>query len=239
MTHDKLLSKLFPAGHNVIVQDGLVFGGGTLGGSQPVHVIGVAERSFLGVEGAIALAEHVLSAVKGTARHPILVLVDSRSQRMSRHDELMGLNEFLAHLAKCLLLAAAQGHRTVALLYGGSAAGAFIATALACDTLLALPGANPEVMDLPSIARVTKLPLEKLQEMAAATPVFAPGLENFAQTGAVAQTLDPAGDLAAQVLEALSLPPTLDERDRLGAERGGRPRAAEIAARVCREAKTA
>ena len=30
-------------------------------------------------------------------------------------DEMRGLNEYLAHLAKCLLLASQQGHRTVGL----------------------------------------------------------------------------------------------------------------------------
>ena len=44
---------------------------------------------------------------------------------MSKRDELLGLNEFLAHLAKCLIYADMQGRQTVGLLYGHSAAGAF------------------------------------------------------------------------------------------------------------------
>ena len=31
------------------------------------------------------------------------MLVDSDSQRMSKRDELLGLNEFLSHLAKVLI----------------------------------------------------------------------------------------------------------------------------------------
>lgn len=38
------------------------------------------------------------------------------------------------------LLAEDRGHRTVGLLYGGSAAGAFIATALSCGTLVCCRG---------------------------------------------------------------------------------------------------
>ena len=47
---------------------------------------------------------------------------------MARRDEMRGLNEYLAHLAKCLLLASQQGHRTIGLEYGKAAAGAFLAT---------------------------------------------------------------------------------------------------------------
>ena len=232
MTRDEILVALFTAAHSVQARDGLLLGAGAVGGMEPVSVIGIVDGSMLGVDGALTLSGHVLDLLRGEAKFPILVLVDSGSQRMSRHDELMGLNEYLAHLAKVLLLAKARGHRTIGILYGGSAAGAFIATALSCDTLLALPGAHPMVMDLPSMARVTKLPVERLQEMAGATPVFAPGLENFAQTGAIRATLDIVGDLAAQVLAVLRQPATADGRDVLGAERGGRPKAASLAARV-------
>lgn len=232
MTRDEILTGLFPDGHAVAERDGLFFGQGKLGGTEAVAVMGIAEGSVLGVEGALALAGHVLDVLRQGGRQPILVLIDSGSQRMSRHDELMGLNEYLAHLAKALLLAHAQGHRTIGLLYGGSAAGAFIATALACETLLALPGAHPAVMDLPSMARVTKLPIARLQEMAKATPVFAPGLANLAQTGGIHATLDPKESLAGQVLAVLRQPAGADQRGALGAARGGRPKAAVIAARV-------
>jgi malonate decarboxylase gamma subunit len=113
-------------------------------------VLGIAGEKDLGVDDVILLAGRVLQIVRAGDGVPILVLIDSSSQRMRRRDELLGLNEYLAHLAKSLLLAEAQGHRTIGLLYGGSAAGAFIATALATGTLVALPGGHPAVMDLPS-----------------------------------------------------------------------------------------
>ena len=46
-------------------------------------------------------------------------------------------------------------------------------------------------MDMPSISRVTKLPLDKLKELAKTTPVFAPGLDHLFQMGAVAEIWDP------------------------------------------------
>jgi malonate decarboxylase gamma subunit len=126
-----------------------------------------------------------------------------------------------------------QGHPTVGLLYGHTAAGAFLATALATRVLVALPGANPEVMDLPSMSRVTKLSIDVLKEKAKSTPVFAPGLDNLAQTGAVLAAWDEKSSLAEQ-LEALldQTQNSGDQRDRLGRIRNGRPKAADIAERV-------
>ncbi|PJI53600.1 biotin-independent malonate decarboxylase subunit gamma, partial [Methylobacterium radiotolerans] len=168
MTLAEILASLFPQGHAVAVRDGLVSGTGPFAGGR-MHVVGVDGDTPLGTDGALVLSRPARRRAVGD-RAPILVTVDSDSQRMSRRDELLGLNECLAHLAKALLLADRSGHPTIGLIYGHSAAGAFIATALATRVLAALPGANPSVMDLPSVARVTKLPLEKLQDMAKTTP---------------------------------------------------------------------
>ena len=235
MTLAEILASLFPEGHSVSVTDGLITGHGPLDG-RDLAVVGIDGDTPLGIEGALTLSAAVLATVRAgkgaSMAAPILVLVDSDSQRMSRRDELLGLNECLAHLAKALLLADAQGHPTIGLIYGHSAAGAFIATALATRVLVALPGANPSVMDLPSVARVTKLPLEKLEAMAKSTPVFAPGLDNMVQAGAVQTVLDPARPLGPQIAALIGDLPTHDARDALGKARGGRPIAHDIAARV-------
>ena len=238
MTLADILASLFPEGHAVAVEDGLITGRGRLDG-RPLHVVGVDGDTPLGVEGALKLSAAVLDAIRSGDRAPILVLVDSDSQRMSRRDELLGLNECLAHLAKTLLLADRSGFPTIGLIYGHSAAGAFIATALATRVLAALPGAHPSVMDLPSVARVTKLPLDKLQEMAKSTPVFAPGIDNMVATGAVHVVLDPEKPLDGQIRDLLADLPEGDDRDRLGRERGGRPVAQETAACVVEQARGA
>ncbi|MEG3175429.1 biotin-independent malonate decarboxylase subunit gamma [Sphingomonas sp. RB3P16] len=231
MTPAESLTSLFPAGHAVTAEGDLLFGRGTLEGGI-VHVIGATGGAPIGIDQAIRLSAAVLEIAATDDAAPILFLVDTASQRMSRRDELLGLSEYLAHLAKSLLLAEAQGHRTVGLLYGGSAAGAFIATALACGTLVALPGANPEVMDLPSMARVTKLPIELLEEKAKATPVFAPGLDNLVSVGGIAEVWDPGRSLSDQLTVLLATPRTGDDRATLGAARQGRSKAAVIAGEV-------
>lgn len=233
MTLADILASLFPAGHDVVRDHGLLLGAGPLKASGSVTVIGVCDKTPLGVDEALRLSGHVLAALEQGGNEPILVLIDSDSQRMSKRDKLLGINEFLAHLGKCLIFAALQGHRTVGLLYGHSAAGAFIATALSTHTLVALPGASPAVMDLPSMSRVTKLSIEVLQEKAKSTPVFAPGLDNLAQTGAVLATWDEKQSLADQLQALLDQPAEAgDRRDRLGKARKGRLKAADIADRV-------
>jgi malonate decarboxylase gamma subunit len=232
MTLDDVLLSLFPEGHSVANNDGVLLGAGPLKAGGQALVIGVAGRTAIGVNEAIRLSRHVLSSMENGVG-PILVLVDSDSQRMSKRDELLGLNEFLAHVAKCLIHADMQGRPTVGLLYGHTAAGAFLATALATRVLVALPGAEPAVMDLPSMSRVTKLSIEVLEEKAKSTPVFAPGLNNLAQTGAVLAIWDEKISLAEQLETLLgNLQDAGDQRDRLGKERNGRPKAADIAERV-------
>ncbi|MBW7965073.1 biotin-independent malonate decarboxylase subunit gamma [Bradyrhizobium sp. BR 10261] len=236
MTLDDILAGLFPNGRKIDTSGTMISGQALLPDGGPIHVLGFTQGQPLGVDEAIVLAGRVIEIVKSGDRAPILFLVDSASQRMSKRDELLGLSEYLSHLAKALLLAEAEGHRTIGLLYGGSAAGAFIATALATGTLVALPGAHPAVMDLPSMARVTKLPIDVLKAKAEATPVFAPGLDNMVLSGGVHFVWDEAAPLAPQLAAVLQRPHRQDDRGRLGAERGGRRKAAELAERVARAA---
>jgi malonate decarboxylase gamma subunit len=232
MTLDEILASLFPDGHDVRKDHGILEGSGQLTSGGHALVIGVADRTPLGVDEALSLSRCVLSSLEHDSG-PILVIVDSDSQRMSKRDELLGLNEFLAHLAKCLIYADMQGRPTIGLLYGHSAAGAFLATALATRALVALPGADPVVMDLPSMSKVTKLPIEILAEKAKSTPIFAPSLENLARTGAVLATWDDTLPLAAQLEALLDRAQDMgDRRDALGKARKGRLKAADIAERV-------
>lgn len=232
MTLDDILAGLFPNGHKIKTTGAMIAGEATLPDGGPIHVLGITQGQPLGVDEAIVLAGRLVEIVQTKDRAPILFLVDSASQRMSKRDELLGLSEYLSHLAKALLLAEAEGHRTVGLLYGGSAAGAFIATALAAGTLVALPGAHPAVMDLPSMARVTKLPIDVLKAKAEATPVFAPGLGNMVQTGGIHAVWDEHAPLAPQLAAVLQRPHGQDDRGQIGAQRGGRRKAAELAERV-------
>ena len=238
MTLDDVVTSLFPSGHQVERgPSGTLHGTAKVEGHGKVTVVGIVGGTPLGIDAAILLAEHVLAAVEAGDRAPIVFVVDTSSQNMARRDELLGLNEYLAHLYKSLALAAAQGHPTVSVLFGHAAAGAFIATALASQSLVALPGAAPSVMDLPSISRVTKLPLEQLERLAKSTPIFAPGVKPLFAIGAVTQTWEGDQPFAARLKDLLrQAPAASDPRDRIGLERKGRLLAQKIAERVAAEA---
>ena len=238
MTLDDVVTSLFPSGHQVERgPSGTLHGTAKVEGHGKVTVVGIVGGTPLGIDAAILLAEHVLAAVEAGDRAPIVFLVDTSSQNMARRDELLGINEYLAHLAKSLALAAAHGHRSVSLLFGHAAAGAFIGAALSSQSLVALPGAAPSVMDLPSISRVTKLPLEQLERLARSTPIFAPGVGPLFAIGAVTETWAADQPFAPRLADLLRQPvATSDLRDQIGLERKGRRLAQTIAARVAAEA---
>ena len=162
----------------------------------------------------------MLEVVREHPGRPILMLVDTQGQRLSRRDELLGINGYLAHLAKCLELARRRGHRLLGLVYGEAVSGGFLASGMMADTSYALPEAQIRVMDLPAMARVTKIPLERLTELSATSPVFAPGVDNYVRMGAVEAVWE--GDLAACLAEALAAPASGDRRRAAGEERQGR-----------------
>lgn len=137
---------------------------------------------------------------------PILVLVDTEGQTMSCGEELLGLSQAIAHLAKTIVLARLSGHRVIALLYGKAVAAAFIALGLVAETALALPKADPAVMNLAAIARVTKLPLAHLELMSQTTPVFAPGLGPMLRLGAISEIIGPDINLATRLGEIFATP---------------------------------
>jgi malonate decarboxylase gamma subunit len=239
MTLDEALTALFGNTFTVDARpDGTLFGEVRLSPTLSATLLGVVEGTPLGVEMAQALAHRVLALLRAGQRQPIVLLIDSGSQRMSHRDELLGINEYLAHLTKVLWMADRMGFPTLTLLYGGGAAGAFVATALATRALVALPGANPAVMDLPSIARVTKLPVDLLNKMSEGTPVFAPGIANMQLTGAVTERWESESNLAQRLLALLQRFDELPEdgRDVRGHDNGGRLLAAAVADQVMQAA---
>ena len=79
-------------------------------------------------------------------------------------------------------------------------------------------------MDLPSMSRVTKLSIDALREKARSTPVFAPGLDNLAQTGAVLETWDDRQSLAGQLTATLAASSPLTSATALAANAAAAPK---------------
>lgn len=220
-----LLNQLFPAGHRVTTEDWLVSGEATLG-NETVAVLGTTNHAFIGIRETVALSGKLLDIIEKRPGAPIVMLVDNNGQRMALDEELLNLPEYIAHLLRAQQLARLNGHKLVAVVYGNSVAGGFIAFGMLADRIVAVPGAETSVMKLEAIARVTKMPLEKLQSLAEKVSVFAPGCENLLHMGGLHEIwTDSYADRLKKILDADD---TQDVRAALGLERGGRQAARPV-----------
>lgn len=99
------------------------------------------------------------------------------------------------------------------------------------DYIFALKEAQIAVMWLDAMSRVTKVPVEKLEELSKTSAIFAPGAENYVRLGAIEEVIT-----AEEFMPRISalLPATTDiHRWRTqGASRGGRTQATQIVADI-------
>jgi malonate decarboxylase gamma subunit len=224
-----LLNALFPEGHDAKVDADVVHGFGQLDG-RDVALIGTAGHAAIGAKTALVLAGHVLRVALSKPGMPILLLVDNAGQRLSRRDELLANNGYLAHLAKCLEVARARGHQILSLVYDQAISGGFLAAGMIADRTYAVPEARIYVMNLPAMSRITQIPLERLESLCATSAVFAPGVSSFFKLGIVEGVWE--GDVSGALREALTDRSKADLRSATGFDRGGRMLAADVARRV-------
>ena len=214
-----LCNALFRGGHDIRIDGERVSGTGRTAKGE-VAVVGTCAHAAIGADLAFALASDVLEVVEGHPGRPILMLVDTQGQRLSRRDEMLGNPGYLAHLAKCFEVARRRGHKLLALVYGEAVSGGFLALGMTADEAYATPEAQGRVMALPAMARITQIPIERLQELCRTSPIFGPGAEHYRKLGALEEVW--SEDLAAALEAALGRPAGPDRRAALGAERGGR-----------------
>ncbi|QIB32978.1 biotin-independent malonate decarboxylase subunit gamma [Ancylobacter pratisalsi] len=226
---EHLIEEMFDEAEFVRAGD-LVTGEGRLDG-YTVSIIGTADRAYIGADVALAMARCVLDIMHDKPARPILIIVDNSGHRLGRWDELMGNNGCIAHLTKCLYAARQRGHRVIGLVNELAVSAGFMALGMSTDACYALPAAEVRVMALGAMARVTKIPLDRLTELCATSPVLGPSVENFMRVGALAGVW--SGDLAGHLRAELSkLTKPNDDRRQLGHERGGRMAALDVARRV-------
>ena len=229
MNLDAVLDALFPQGRQVKVDSWRVVGMATVD-SKPVAVLGTTGNIALGIDELVWLNEQFIEIMKHHAGCPIVMLVDNSGQKMALRDELLGLPQYIAALLETQETARRRGHALIAVVYGDSVAGGFIAFGMSADVIVTLPGAQTSVMSLQAIARVTKLPLGKLEELAKQIPVFAPGPDNFFKAGGLHAIW--TDNFAARLSDAIKSAGKNDTRMSMGRERGGRQVAQRIAQEV-------
>jgi malonate decarboxylase gamma subunit len=228
-----LAAQLFPGGYQISERDNFLSGSAQVGGN-PVDVIGTTDHVPIGIEIALAQAQAILNTVREYPGRPILILIDTQGQRLRHRDEMLGINSYMAHLGKCVDLARRKGHTVVGLVYDQALSGGFITSGLIASACYALPQATIRVMGLPAMARITKVPEERLTELAKDNPVFAPGPENYLRMGGLHGIWehDLAADLERALAESAAASAADDRRMALGRERGGRLLAQPVAEAV-------
>lgn len=227
---DDLLGSLFGADHDCR-RDGLLLTGEGRLDDRRVAVVGTVDRARIGARLALALSRSILDVMRDAPGRPILVIVDNAGQQLSLWDELVGNNGYVAHLGKCLDLARRRGHPVVGIVVDLAVSAGFMATGMATGRCYALADAELRLMAPSAMARVMRIPQERLAELFRESPALGPGVDNFVRIGALHGLLDKDG--RRQILEAISGGDSEDDpRARLGQERGGRVHAAKIAAMV-------
>lgn len=229
-----LLDRLFGSEKHAISRDNdFIRGVATVGGRDAV-VIGTCNKAAITSSIALNIAGAILTAVREDSElsrqpRPLIFLVDTQGQELSRHEELLGLNGYFAHAARCCDLARRSGHRLITVIHGEAVSGGFLAFGLMADRVCALPEAQVRVMDLRAMSKVTKIPHDQLLVLAEESPVFAPGADNYWRMGAIDEQWQETDDWQCALVSALARAESGDGRARLGLERGGRLLAGPIA----------
>lgn len=160
----------------------------------PVVYFGV-----IGMEEAYKMAMAVYATMEADEakpsgeKRPIVLIVDTPGNGPGKVEEIFGMNKATGSYQLALAEARKKGHPIVAMVIGRAISGAFLCHGLQADQILALPkryGTMIHVMPLTSISRITKLDVEKLEELAQTNPVFAAGAEFFYRLGGVEELVD-------------------------------------------------
>ena len=115
-------------------------------------------------------------------KRAIVLIVDTPGNGPGKMEEIAGMNKSTGGYQLALAEARKAGHPIVAMVIGRAISGAFLCHGLQADHILALSkdfGTMIHVMPLTSIARITKMDIERLEELSTSNPVFAAGVDFF------------------------------------------------------------
>lgn len=145
--------------------------------------------------GEVGLQESLELAawVKGLKdpQQPIVLLIDVPSQAYGYVEELFGINFALATTVNALAQARLEGHPIISLIVGQAISGAFLATGLQSNRIVALDheGVQVQVMSKKAAARITQRSIEELDKAAESVPAMAFDGASFATLGAVSEVI--------------------------------------------------
>jgi len=169
----------------------------------------VVYAGIIGLEEAYKMALAVYHSIKAdehkplARKRPLILIVDTPGNGPGKLEEIFGMNKATGAYQLALAEARKKGHPIVALVIGRAISGAFLCHGLQADHILSLGpqfGTLVHVMPLTSIARITKLDIEWLQELAKDNPVFAAGPDYFFRLGGIEELLDSIDAMRERVI---------------------------------------
>jgi malonyl-S-ACP:biotin-protein carboxyltransferase subunit MadD len=231
---------------------GAVVGTANLGG-EPCTVIAndamkrntkfrVVYAGIIGMEEAFKMSLAVYHSILAdkdkpiSERRPLVLIVDTPGNGPGKQEEIFGIHKATGAYQLALAEARKAGHPVVTLVIGRAISGGFLCHGLQADRILALGprfGTLVHVMPLSSVARITRLDIEWLEELARGNPVFAAGPDFFYRLGGIEELIDSIeamrGRVIAHVADVRAKRTAGKEeelgpwgRGALGAARGGR-----------------
>jgi len=135
-------------------------------------------------------------------KRAIVLIVDTPGNGPGKVEEIVGMNKSTGAYQLALAEARKEGHPIIAMVIGRAISGAFLCHGLQADRILSLSSKYQtmiHVMPLTSIARITKLDIERLEELSKENPVFAAGPEFFYKLGGVDEIINTPEEMKASI----------------------------------------
>lgn len=149
-----VLREIIPESVEVHKMDGVLFGRNNK--TSPNSFFGFIDGTPVGALAAWTLAGECLALGDERPGEAVTVFLDSPGQAPSFDDERVMLSEYVAHLALVLSSLRLNGHRVTLQVLGDAAGGIYVALAAPAARVVALPGANVQILPPAAIARVLR-----------------------------------------------------------------------------------
>ncbi len=215
----------------------------------------VVYSGILGMEEAYKFSQAMYATIDADKdrpkdkKRPIILLIDTPGNSPGKIEEIVGMTKGTASYQFAIEDARLAGHPVIGMIIGRAVSGGFLCHGLLSDRILALPkeyGTIVHVMPTTSIAVITKIPLERLNELVKTNPVFASGAEFFYDLGGIDDMVKKPEDMRSTIIKTVKEVRELRKqgkndqlgiwhRGEIGAERGGRKKRMEAIKKIDEE----
>ena len=146
------LLDVMPPGFQARTIDGVLIGRTTK--NSPDTFFGLVNKEPVGALALWTLAGACLSAADSRPGEAVMLLLDTPGQAATLRDERIMLSQYVAHVALVLSQLRLRGHRVTLQVVGEAAGGIYVALAAPATRVVALPGANVQMLPPAAMARV-------------------------------------------------------------------------------------